>query len=123
MGGAERVLSLPEAISRLRPSSGGTPPCARADTHRREALSMPHLRNPLPPPPDPQKPRSHPHGGEAIPREYPTGPNSYPPYTQAGPGLATAARFLKSPSESGTWTGERGRDNYILGLGTVVPRG
>lgn len=74
VGGAKRVPPLPEASSRLCPS-GGTPTRTRAHPHRREALSVSHLRHPLPPSTDPQKPRSHPHRGEAIPRGYPTQPN------------------------------------------------
>lgn len=124
MGGAERVLPLPEAIIRLLPSSGGTPTRTRADPHRREALSVSHLRDSLPPPTDPQKPRSHPYRREAIPRGYPIRPSSYPPtYTQAGPGFATIARFLRNRRrESGAWIWEKGGGKYIPGLGTVVPR-
>lgn len=48
---------------------GGASARARADPHRGEALPVPHLWNSLPPPPDPQEPRSHPHGREALPRE------------------------------------------------------
>lgn len=48
---------------------GGASACARADPHGGEALPVPHLWNSLPPPPDPQEPRSHPHGREALPRE------------------------------------------------------
>ncbi|XP_045653370.1 B-cell CLL/lymphoma 6 member B protein isoform X1 [Ursus americanus] len=40
---------------------------ARADPHRGEALSLSYLRHSLPPPTDPQEPRSHPHGGKAVP--------------------------------------------------------
>lgn len=111
-----RVPPLPEAISRLRPSSGGAPPRTRADPHRREALSVPHLRNPLPPPTDPQKPRAHPHGGEAVPRGYPTRPRRYPP-TYAGRGLVWPPgldSLEKRPSESGAWTAEGGGVIVVL---------
>lgn len=47
--------------------TGSTSACARADPHGGEALSLPHLRDALPSPTDPQKPCSHPHRGEALP--------------------------------------------------------
>lgn len=88
--------------SRLCPS-GGTPTCTRAHPHRREALSVSHLWNPLPPSTDPQKPRSHPYRGEAIPRGYPRQPNRgiIPLYAVAS--LARDAGFLgneRQPKES-----------------------
>lgn len=40
---------------------------ARADPHWGEALSLLYLRNSLPPPTDPQEPRSHTYRGETLP--------------------------------------------------------
>lgn len=60
------------------PLSGSASASACADPHRGEALSLPYLWDSLPPPTDPQEPRSHPHGGEALPCEYPTWPGPKP---------------------------------------------
>lgn len=48
------------------PISGGPPQGPRLDSHWGETLPLSHLRHPLPPPADPEKPPAHPHRREAL---------------------------------------------------------
>lgn len=52
---------------RLALCTGSASARARADPHRGEALSLPHLRDSLPPPTDSEESRSHPYRREALP--------------------------------------------------------